>query len=374
MLSEQKLSFKSSFSNSRLDFSLAGEINLYTLPSFKKELESKLQHATELFLNLDNVLSIDTAAAIYINSLEQSFQENKLFFSLTCKNETLLMTLKTVHVMHLDLEKLVYKEPSFVEKLGEDIVLRMKKFVEFLSFFGQISYGFFYLFKHLGSLRYKEIFFEINENAIKAFGIVAVTSFLVGVVTAYQSSVQLKIYGANIFIVDMLGISIFRELAPLLTAIVIAGRSGSSFTAQIGAMKITEELDAMRTMGFDPIRFLVIPRIVALMLMMPLLIFVSDIAGLIGGMLVAKLDLGISVSVFLDRLNEVVAAKHFFVGLAKGPFFAFLIASIGIFRGLMVKDDTQSIGINTTKSVVESIFSVIVCDAIFSIIFTNLGI
>ena len=374
MLSEQKLSFKSSFSNSRLDFSLAGEINLYTLPSFKKELESKLQHTTELFLNLDNVLSIDTAAAIYINSLVQSFKENKLFFSLTCKNENLLMTLKTVHVMHLDLEKLVYKEPSFVEKLGEDIVLRMKKFVEFLSFFGQISYGFFYLFKHLGSLRYKEIFFEINENAIKAFGIVAVTSFLVGVVTAYQSSVQLKIYGANIFIVDMLGISIFRELAPLLTAIVIAGRSGSSFTAQIGAMKITEELDAMRTMGFDPIRFLVIPRIVALMLMMPLLIFVSDIAGLIGGMLVAKLDLGISVSVFLDRLNEVVAAKHFFVGLAKGPFFAFLIASIGIFRGLMVKDDTQSIGINTTKSVVESIFSVIVCDAIFSIIFTNLGI
>jgi phospholipid/cholesterol/gamma-HCH transport system permease protein len=374
MLSEKKLSFKSSFSNSRLDFSLAGEINLYTLPSFKKELESKLQHATELFLNLDNVVSIDTAAAIYINSLEQSFQENKLFFSLTCKNENLLITLKTVHVMHLDLEKLVYKEPSFVEKLGKDIVLRMRKFVEFLSFFGQISYGFFYLFKHIQSLRYKEIFFEINENAIKAFGIVAVTSFLVGVVTAYQSSVQLKIYGANIFIVDMLGISIFRELAPLLTAIVIAGRSGSSFTAQIGAMKITEELDAMRTMGFDPIRFLVIPRIVALMLMMPLLIFVSDIAGLIGGMLIAKLDLGISVSVFLDRLNEVVAAKHFFVGLAKGPFFAFLIASIGIFRGLMVKDDTHSIGINTTKSVVESIFSVIVCDAIFSIIFTNLGI
>ena len=374
MLSEQKLSIQSSFSNSRLELSLAGEINLYTLPSFKKELESKLERATELFLNLDNVVSIDSAAAIYINSVEQSLGEKNLLFSLTCKNETLLMTLKIVHVMHLDLEKLVYKEPSFVEKLGEDIVLRMKKFVEFLAFFGQISYGFFYLFKHLRSLRYKEIFFEINENAIKAFAIVAVTSFLVGVVTAYQSSVQLKIYGANIFIVDMLGISIFRELAPLLTAIVIAGRSGSSFTAQIGAMKITEELDAMRTMGFDPIRFLVIPRIVALMLMMPLLIFVSDIAGLVGGMLVAKLDLGISVSVFLDRLNEVVAAKHFFVGLAKGPFFAFLIASIGIFRGLMVKDDTQSIGINTTKSVVESIFSVIVCDAIFSIIFTNVGI
>ncbi len=374
MLSKKKLLFTSSFTNNRLDFSLAGEINLYTLVIFQKELQSKLQNLSELSLNLDDITSIDTAGAIYINSVEESFRKNKLTFSLTCKNELVVRTLQTVHVMHLDLDKLVYKKPSFIDKIGEDFVLRMKKFIEFLSFFGQISYGFLYLFKHFKSLRYKEILFEINENAIKAFAIVALTSFLVGVVMAYQSSVQLKIYGANIFIVDMLGISIFRELAPLLTAIVIAGRSGSSFTAQIGAMKITEELDAMRTMGFDPIRFLVIPRIIALMLMMPLLIFVSDITGLLGGMLVAKLDLGISTSLFLDRLNEVVAAKHFFVGIAKGPFFAFLIASIGIFRGLMVKDDTQSIGINTTKSVVESIFAVIVCDAVFSIIFTNLGI
>ncbi len=374
MLSKKNLSFTSSFANNRLDFSLAGEINLYTLVSFEKELESKLRNGSELFLNLDDITSIDTAGAIYINKLEQTFAEKQLAFSLTCKNEQVISTLKTIHVLHIDLEEFFYKHPLFIEKLGEDAVLRMKKFVEFLSFFGQISYGFFYLFKHLRSLRYKEIFFEINENAIKAFGIVALTSFLVGVVMAYQSSVQLKIYGANIFIVDMLGISIFRELAPLLTAIVIAGRSGSSFTAQIGAMKITEELDAMRTMGFDPIVFLVIPRIIALMLMMPLLIFVSDVTGLLGGMLVANLDLGISTSLFLDRLNEVVAAKHFFVGIAKGPFFAFLIASIGIFRGMLVKDDTQSIGINTTKSVVESIFAVIVCDAVFSIIFTNLGI
>ena len=172
----------------------------------------------------------------------------------------------------------------------------------------------------------------------------------------------------------MLGISLLRELAPLITAIVIAGRSGSAFTAQIGAMKITQELDAMRTMGFDPYIFLVLPRIIALMIAMPILIFVSDIMGIIGGMVVANLDLNITVSLFLDRFNEVIAAKHFFIGIVKGPFFAFLIASIGIYRGMMVKDDTQSIGFNTTKSVVESIFAVIVCDAVFSIAFTNLGI
>lgn len=191
---------------------------------------------------------------------------------------------------------------------------------------------------------------------------------------AYQSAYQLKIYGANIFIVDMLGISILRELAPLMTAIVIAGRSGSAFTAQIGAMKITQELDAMRTMGFDPYIFLVMPKILALMLMMPVLIFVADVMGIVGGILVANIDLNITLNSFIERFNDAVAAKHFFIGIAKGPFFAFLIASIGIYRGMMVKDDTQSIGVNTTKSVVESIFAVIVCDAIFSIIFTNLGI
>jgi phospholipid/cholesterol/gamma-HCH transport system permease protein len=203
---------------------------------------------------------------------------------------------------------------------------------------------------------------------------VALTSFLVGIVIAYQSAVQLKQYGANIFIVDMLGISILRELAPMITAIVIAGRSGSAYTAEIGAMKITEELDAMRTMGFDPYFYLVIPRILALAISLPLLIFIADIAGVFGGMLISMSDLDISFSLFIDRFRDVVDVKHFIIGEIKGPFFAFLIATISIYRGFMVKDDTQSIGKNTTKSVVESIFAVIVCDAVFSVIFTNLGL
>lgn len=228
--------------------------------------------------------------------------------------------------------------------------------------------------KFFKNFRYKEILFEINESGLKALWIVALTSFLIGVVVAYQSSYQLKIYGANIFIVDMLGISILRELAPLMTAIVIAGRSGSSFTAQIGAMKITQELDAMKTMGFDPFTFLVMPRIIALMIVLPILVFISDIMALLGGMIVANIDLGISVEIFTSRFQDVINIKHFYIGIFKAPFFAFLIASIGIYRGLMVKDDTQSIGQNTTKSVVESIFAVIVCDAFFSIAFTSLGI
>jgi phospholipid/cholesterol/gamma-HCH transport system permease protein len=172
----------------------------------------------------------------------------------------------------------------------------------------------------------------------------------------------------------MIGLSMLRELSPVITAVIIAGRSGSAFTAQIGAMKITQELDAMRTMGFDPHMFLVLPRVFALIIMMPVLIFISDISAILGGMLIANVNLGISFELFLDRFSNVIEIRHFLVGIFKGPFFTILIASIAIYRGLMVKDDTQSIGYNTTKSVVESIFAVIICDALFSIIFTNLGI
>ena len=355
-----------------LDITLSGQINLQTLGFIQKEINKHLLGISKIDMIIEDGTYADTAGSIYLNNLKATYALKKTVFTLTCKDKKLSNTLLNIKPIKAQLP--LEPKLSLLEYLGEDAYMRYKKLLEFLSFFGQIAYAFFHVLKNPKLFRYKEVFFEINENAIKAFYIVALTSFLVGIVTAFQSATQLKLYGANIFVVDMLGISILRELAPLLTAIIIAGRSGSSFTAQIGAMKITEELDAMRTMGFDPMIFLVLPRIIGLMIMMPLMIFLADISGLIGGMLVAHLDLDIPGSLFLDRFSEVVAIKHFYVGIFKGPFFAFLIASIGIFRGMMVKDDTQSIGINTTKSVVESIFTVIVCDAVFSVIFTNMGI
>ncbi|RKY52320.1 MAG: ABC transporter permease, partial [Candidatus Neomarinimicrobiota bacterium] len=181
--------------------------------------------------------------------------------------------------------------------VGVDSADRVKKFLDFLGFFGQMSMVFFGSFFHLRHIRWKEMTFEIYESGIKALPIITLTMFLIGIVVAYQSAEQLKLYGANIFIVDMLGISILRELAPMLAAIIVAGRSGSSYAAQIGVMKITEELDAMRTMGFDPYAFLVLPRMLALVIMMPILIFFADIAGVIGGMLIAKVELGLTPTI-----------------------------------------------------------------------------
>lgn len=242
-----------------------------------------------------------------------------------------------------------------------------------VTFIGRTAVAFAMMLGAKGAFRFRELMYQIHESAIKALGIIALTMFLVGVVVAYQSAVQLKTYGANIFIVDMLGISILRELSPMLTAIVVAGRSGSAFAAQIGVMKMTEEIDAMRTMGFDPYLFLVLPRILALMIMMPVLIFFADAFGMLGGMLIAHTELGLTTTLFVERFSEAVHLKHFWVGEIKGPFFALIIASIGIYRGMQVKNDTESIGVNTTSSVVEAIFAVIICDALFSILFTKLG-
>ena len=261
-----------------------------------------------------------------------------------------------------------------VENLGKSTVHLFTDILAFIAFMGELTIQLGYYLRHPSSIHIKAIFKYIESSAIRALGIIALTSFLIGVVIAYQSAVQLERFGANIFIIDMIGISITRELAPLITAIVVAGRSGSAYTAQLGVMKLTEEIDAMKTMGFEPFRFLVLPRIIALMISMPLLIFFADIVGIFGGMVVAKAQLNISFSSFLEHLQGALDSKHYWVGIFKGPFFAWLIAAVACFRGLQVSRDTESIGRYTTTSVVNAIFLVIACDALFSIILTEFKI
>ncbi len=357
-------------------FIFSGLLTLSHLSKIETQLHfNKSSEKTQkMTFDLEAVERLDSAGAMMILSRIRKMEGRGYECTLNFSNQEFGRLLEMVKAHSHKEKSFTADKISLLAALGKTVIQSLKTAMSFLAFFGQMSIAMFHYLSSPRSIRWKEIMFEMNESAIKALGIVALTMFLVGIVIAYQSSVQLKLYGANIFIVDMLGISILRELAPMLTAIVVAGRSGSAYAAQIGVMKITEELDAMRTMGFDPYAFLVLPRILALMIMMPILIFVADITGVIGGMLISNIELGLSPALFLDRFAEVVDIRHFWVGLVKGPFFALLIASIGIFHGLMVKNDTQSIGVNTTKSVVEAIFAVIICDAVFSIIFTNLGI
>ena len=271
-------------------------------------------------------------------------------------------------------QELKIKTGSFLEDLGKSTIELLKDIKAFLNFLGELTIISFKLLLHPYQFRIKETVYHIYQSGFSAIIIIALTSFLVGLVIAYQSAVQLAKFGADIFIVDTVSISITRELSPMITAIVIAGRSGSAYTAEIGAMKLTEEINAMKTMGFEPFRFLVIPRIVALIISLPLLIFLGDIIGIYGGALVAKMQLDIPFSMFIDRLYEVLALKHYILGLIKGPVFAFVIATIGCFRGFLVDSNTESIGLQTTASVVNSIFLVIAFDALFSVIYTELGL
>ena len=224
------------------------------------------------------------------------------------------------------------------------------------------------------SLRLRELFVQLESGCIDAIPIVALVTFLIGVVVAYLFGAQIEKYGGNIFIVDAAGLAMCRELSPILVAIIVAGRSGSAFTAQIGTMKLNEEIDAMVTLGLSPMQVLVLPRVFALMLAMPLLVFVGDVVGICGSMLIADLRLGVTGVTFLERLRVVLPERAVFVGLVKAPIFALFIGIIGCHMGMSVENNARSVGLSTTATVVRSIVAVILLNAGFAIMFMELGI
>jgi phospholipid/cholesterol/gamma-HCH transport system permease protein len=215
---------------------------------------------------------------------------------------------------------------------------------------------------------------QMEQTGLNAMPIVGLLSFLIGVVMAYQGADQLRRFGAEIYTVNLLGVSILRELGVLLAAIIIAGRSGSAFTAQIGTMQVNQEIDALRTLGLDPVEVLVLPRLFGLVLTLPLLVFFADAMGLLGGGLMTWASLGITTPQFLEQLRGAITEWTLWVGVIKAPFFAAIIAMIGCYEGFNVTGSADSVGRLTTQSVVESIFVVIVADAAFSILFSFLKI
>lgn len=223
-------------------------------------------------------------------------------------------------------------------------------------------------------LRMAALFSQMQETGLNAVPIVALMGFLIGVVLSFQGAAQLRQFGAEVFVVDLIAISILRELGILLTAIIVAGRSGSAFTASIGSMKVREEIDAMRTLGLDPIEVLVLPRVLALLIMLPILGFIANISGLTGGALMSWIELGVSPGMFITRMQENTDIWHLAVGMIKAPFFAVVIAVVACWRAMQVKGSSDSVGRETTASVVQSIFLVIALDAAFSVFFSEVGV
>lgn len=346
--------------------------NLASIEEAYTKIDLPVSAALEM--DLSGVVECDVNGAILIHEFVRRSEERKILVTLKNIPSEIKHLLDITHLHDDPTLNAQEEKHKFFSYVGASAYLVYVGIKKYLAFTGELAFSILYMLRYPFSFRIRELLRSIQEHSIKALPIVLMTSMLIGLVIAYQSALQIKKYGADIFVVDMLVISITRELAPLITAIVIAGRSGSAYTAQLGVMKITEEIDAMRTMGFDPLRFIVLPNIIALMIALPMIIFLADIVGIFGGMLAARMELGITAVEFVGRFEEMFNIKHLFVGLIKGPFFALIIASIGSMRGMAVENSTESIGINTKASVVGAIFMVIICDAIFSVVFLELGI
>jgi phospholipid/cholesterol/gamma-HCH transport system permease protein len=248
-----------------------------------------------------------------------------------------------------------------------------KQLLQLVTLLGQLVLDIGYLLRHPGEIPWSEISITIYESGVRALGITALVGFLIGIVLSYLSALQLKIFGAEIYIIDILGLSIIRELGPLLAAILVAGRSGSAMTAQIGIMRVTEELDALSAMGISHSLRLILPKVMALTIVLPLLSVWTSVMALIGGMFSAQTTLDINYQQFFLKLPDVVPLTNIFIGLGKSAVFGLMIALIACHFGFLIKPNTESLGNETTNSVVAAITVVIMVDAVFAILFMNVG-
>ena len=261
-----------------------------------------------------------------------------------------------------------------VEAIGRQVVRRWRDVVAATDFTGRIVSTAARALLNPKRLRPISIARHVYDTGITAIPIVALIGFLISVIIAYMSAQQLQRFGAEIFVVDLVTIGVLRELGVLLTAIIVAGRSGSAFAAEIGAMKLNEEVDALKATGVDPFEVLVVPRVFGLIIALPLLTVISDAIGLAGGALLCRYLLDMPLTQYLERVNEAIAPTTFWVGIVKAPVFAMLIAMAGVYRGMQVRDSSRELGRLTTVAVVQSIFLVILADALFAVLFLELGI
>jgi phospholipid/cholesterol/gamma-HCH transport system permease protein len=330
----------------------------------------------QVVLDLGGVSALDTAGAWLLHRMVARLEgagRRVQLRGLQPEQEALLETVRATVAARAEAGA-APRQPRLLEALGVRSAGAAHGGVGLLSFVGESARALLGWLLHPRRIRWRTVLHELQLAGWNALPITGLLAFLMGVVIAYQGAQQLRLYGANIFVADLVGLAMVRELAPLLTAIIVAGRSGSAYAAQIGTMKVTEEVDALRTIGLPPLELLVLPKILALLIALPLLTVFADLLGVLGGMAMANVQLAITFGDFLDRLREAVTLSSFFIGIGKAPVFAAVIALIGCYQGLQVTGSADSVGRKTTVAVVQGIFLVIVIDAVFSVIFSMLGI
>lgn len=355
---------------------ISGDWTVLLLGRVEKELKRAVQGISgHLILDVGAVEKIDSAGQVLLGSVLQKLKSRGVTVEL--RGGEALGGLSLEDYRHF--EAPAENEPPniwlrILNDLGKFICSRLLQIKEMIGFFGWVLALLGKTLLRPWRLRWTPTVAHMEQVGLRAVPIVGLLTFLIGLVIMYMGAQQLTRFGAGVLSINLLEVATFRELGPMLTAIVVAGRSGSAFTAQIGAMVSNEELAAMRVMGFDPMEFLVLPRVVALVVMLPVLTIISDFAGSMGGAVGAWMTLDMNFQNFASQFQQAANLNNYITGLVKAPFFAVCIALIGCYHGARATGSAASVGALTTQSVVESIFVVITLDAVFALLFSALGV
>lgn len=337
----------------------------------KLNLHNQIEWNSEDFENADT-----TGAWVFLEILELLKKKNIEFSQKGIPSvlSTLLSCIESYAPQKQIKAKSTRSLRELIERLGEATCEVGTLGYKLLEFLGQVIVTMFFSLLNPSRLKKVPIFVHMERIGVDSIPIISVISFLIGFVFAYQGEEQLHKFGADIYTINLVGLSIVREAGILLAAIVVAGRTGSAITAELGIMRINQEVDAMNVFGLNPMEYLVLPRILALVCVMPFLAFIADIAGLIGGGVWVVMSMDYSTHLYIKQLGTAINQWSFWIGIIKAPVFAFAIGLVSCFEGFQVSGGAESVGYHTTKSVVEGIFLVIVADALFSIFFSQLGV
>lgn len=349
----------------------AGALEILTLPEARSALKPWLKLGSARALDIGGLDSLDTPGALFLCGLRDKGAE---LTGVRAEHQALLDLICGLDLKPLPKVKFVPRWRQIVIQLGKGVHDARHEALDVITFLGRTASWTINALMHPACLRPASISRFVAETGINALPIIGLMAFMIAIVIGYQGVAQLRPYGGEDFTINLVAVSVLREMGVLITAIMVAGRSGSAFTAEIGVMQTRAEVDALKVMGIEPMQVLVVPRVIALVITLPLLTFFADIMGLIGGAVIAQFQLGVSPTQYLTRLPHVVDGSDLFVGLFKAPIFALFIAVVGCMHGLRVSGSAESVGRETTRAVVKSIFLVLVLDAFFSILFEKLGV
>ena len=350
---------------------LAGALEIATLAAARTSLKKWSKPGTSRSLNVAKLDGLDTPGALFLCGLREKGVE---LTSIRAEHRALLDLICGLDLKPLPKVEYVPQWRQIVIQIGKGAHDARHEALDLITFVGRAASWTLNALIHPHSLRPASISRHVAETGINALPIIGLMAFMIAIVIGYQGVAQLRPFGGEDLTINLVAVSVLREMGVLITSIMVAGRSGSAFAAEIGVMQTREEVDALKVMGIEPMQVLVVPRVIALVITLPLLTFFADIMGLIGGAAISQFLLDVSPTQYLTRLPQVVDGSDLFVGLFKAPVFAFFIAIIGCMHGLRVTGSAESVGRETTRAVVKSIFLVLVLDAFFSILFEKLGV